>query len=643
LTGSRLLAVLVAAVLAVLLGTAGPPAGATVPGTNGQIGLVRPGNCPVNANLRGNQIFTVNPDGSGLTDLSNNVCAGISDEFPSWSPDGSKIAFVRCCPGGADEVYVMNSNGTDQTALTDASHDDYGPVAWSPDGSQIAFMRTTGSIWIMNADGSGVHRVPDTADAIDNAQDEGFGLAWSPDGTRIAFSSKGLGLVTITPAGTDRADLTNGSTPGGTWPAWSPDGSEIAVSTSGTSCPGYAIWAVKSDGSGGSLVDCPPQGGPGCSAQPAWSPDGTKIACEGDTGDSRAPVGVFTMNSDGSGVTLATPGSEPRWGVPSPATPAVPAAPTGLSASEARSQAFVQLAWTNPPSSPTSGIPTGDVVRRGSVFGLCPATPTDGGAVGGLTLRTSETDPAPGLATGTYCYSVFATNAAGFGPAAYVLVFITPTSVAPPGEPTYHFDKFNPIGNLTEPLVRALIRWTPSSTYGAQYELQVQVNGGSWRTISNGLQATYDLSLGDTYDFRVRAAAGYITTPWVTNTPFTVMGFQDPSLAYTGAWATSAEPQFWGGTDEYTTASKASANLTFSGRTFAIIGSLSSSNGSAALWVDGQWHSRLDESWSSPGTSGPTIVGRWGWTATGTHTIKIVNSATKGHPRFDIDGVVVFQ
>jgi len=49
---------------------------------------------------------------------------------PTWSPDGSKIAFVR-----KDGIYVMNADGSGQRRLTDAG----GGPAWSPDGSKIAF------------------------------------------------------------------------------------------------------------------------------------------------------------------------------------------------------------------------------------------------------------------------------------------------------------------------------------------------------------------------------------------------------------------------------------------------------------------------------------------------------------------------
>jgi serine/threonine-protein kinase len=90
-------------------------------------------------------IYLVKPDGSGQTLLAENgVC-------PAWSPDSRQIAFV-----GADDIYVMNADGSNQINLTNNPAFDYGPT-WSPDGSQIAFWSKrddNSEIYVMNADGS---------------------------------------------------------------------------------------------------------------------------------------------------------------------------------------------------------------------------------------------------------------------------------------------------------------------------------------------------------------------------------------------------------------------------------------------------------------------------------------------------------
>lgn len=128
-------------------------------------------------------IYVVPSDGSTpqqLTTGGNNV-------YPAFSPDGSKIAFTSNRTG-TSQVYVMNADGSGQTQLTfDPQPKDQVPD-WSPDGSKIAYLADThgisdvtpswGDIWVMNADGSGQHRITNGA--------SWYGTAWSPDGSRIA-------------------------------------------------------------------------------------------------------------------------------------------------------------------------------------------------------------------------------------------------------------------------------------------------------------------------------------------------------------------------------------------------------------------------------------------------------------------------
>lgn len=131
-------------------------------------------------------IFTIAPDGSLLTRLTTDLG---SDNNPSWSPDGTEIAFGSD-RGGQPEIYVMNADGSNVRKITEA------PVggahlapAWSPDGTKIAFVVQPGSttqrdIWLMNPDGSGQVAI------TDDGQGNHF-PCWSPDGLHLAYERLG--------------------------------------------------------------------------------------------------------------------------------------------------------------------------------------------------------------------------------------------------------------------------------------------------------------------------------------------------------------------------------------------------------------------------------------------------------------------
>jgi hypothetical protein len=238
-------------------------------------------------------IFSVKPDGSDLgrvTDLSS------TDEFaPAWSPDGSKIAFASQRAGSAADadLYVMNADGSGLARLT-SSGTNWDPT-WSPDGTRIAFRKSVApddqEIYVVGADGSGekdLSRSPNTWE---------LAPSWAPEGSRIAFTSvrgndQGPQIYVMNADGTGVHELTDSAEPHDS-PRWSPDGTRIAFATQRNGV--WGIDVMNADGSGVERV----AETPGRAASPSWSPSGTQIAYE--TGSVNADFAELNIvNADGS-------------------------------------------------------------------------------------------------------------------------------------------------------------------------------------------------------------------------------------------------------------------------------------------------------------------------------------------------------
>jgi Tol biopolymer transport system component len=171
-------------------------------------------------------LFLMNADGSGLQRLTD-----LGTAFqPAWSPDGSKIVFGSG-HGRASEIFVMNTDGTDQIRLTHNQFADTVP-AWSLDGTTIAFAsgpHHNVDIYLMASDGTDVRRLTHVRARDENPD-------WSPDGHRLVFQSNrgnrryDADLYSISPSGLGIERLT--TSPASEWaPAWSPDGMRIAFTT----------------------------------------------------------------------------------------------------------------------------------------------------------------------------------------------------------------------------------------------------------------------------------------------------------------------------------------------------------------------------------------------------------------------------
>lgn len=111
------------------------------------------------------------------------IISGGTNTYPSWSPDGTKIAFRKMLGEMNSEVFVADSDGSNQRNLSNHPAFDGWP-SWSPDGKQIVFAsnrRANYQIFVMNADGSNVRLVANTEGRATEPR-------WSPDGKSIYFT-----------------------------------------------------------------------------------------------------------------------------------------------------------------------------------------------------------------------------------------------------------------------------------------------------------------------------------------------------------------------------------------------------------------------------------------------------------------------
>ena len=187
------------------------------------------------------EIYTMESDGSNQQRLTYHSAI---DRYPSWSPDGTKIVFSSARDGNL-ELYLMDSNGSNIQRLTNNGVDDIDP-SWSPDGSRIAYSSNPdGSynyeIFMMNSDGSNQHQI------TYNSYFSDHNPSWSPNGNEIAFAASYQGIYSIyviLADGSNQHRITfNGSN---RFPAWSPDGARIVFSSNRDG--NYEIYVMDSNG-----------------------------------------------------------------------------------------------------------------------------------------------------------------------------------------------------------------------------------------------------------------------------------------------------------------------------------------------------------------------------------------------------------
>lgn len=268
----------------------------------------------ISAEQRPHQAFGLSilfPDADSVRSLTTPPLWSTGDRTPVFSPDGSRIAFVRGIVGGVEDIYVVPTSGGEPSQVTTDSTTIYG-LTWSQDGSEIIYSARRGGVnglWRIDADGS-------SPSLVRSASEGTFFKHPTLSGKRLAYTQQSAQLDIWALARSSQSDAFQAekvvsSTQEDTSPSISPDGNQLAFISdrSGTS----EVWVTEMDGSSSTQVTS--MDGPNIRSV-TWSSTGKRLCfvARRNGGGSNlfgvpASGGALSQFTDTSAEVLA-----PRWG-----------------------------------------------------------------------------------------------------------------------------------------------------------------------------------------------------------------------------------------------------------------------------------------------------------------------------------------